>query len=191
MSIFVRSLAGTLEVAPAATASAALDFSEIFRTYSPYAWRAVRRLGVAEADAGDACQEVFMVLHRKLAEIDGVRSVRGYVYGVCVRVASDYRRSARVRREQVSDRVPECTVVAHQDRDVATRQAREHLEAVLASMDDAKRAVFVLYELEELSMAEIAEAVGCPLQTAYSRLHAARNEVRAAFTRHDQAGGMR
>jgi RNA polymerase sigma-70 factor (ECF subfamily) len=181
--LIVRSLAGTLDVECSPSAPSTLDFSAIFRTYSPYAWRALRRLGVAEADASDTCQEVFMVLHRKLGDIADARSVRSFVYGVCVRVAADYRRSARVRHEQISDRLPETAIGAHQDKDLETRQARAHLDAVLARLDDVKREVFVLYELEELTMPEIVDALGCPLQTAYSRLHAARNEVRAAFAR--------
>jgi RNA polymerase sigma-70 factor (ECF subfamily) len=179
----VRSLAGTLDVADARAAAPDLDFAEVFRTYAPYAWRLVRRLGVAEADANDVCQDAFVIIHRKLAAIGGWSSVRGFVCGVCVRVASDYRRSARVRRERICAEVPEQAVGARQDADLQTQQARRQLEAVLARMDDDKREVFVLYELEELPMTEIAEVTGCPLPTAYSRLHAARQEIRAAFAR--------
>jgi RNA polymerase sigma-70 factor, ECF subfamily len=88
-----------------------------------------------------------------------------------------------VRRERVVAEVPEQRTVAHQDTELETRQARELLHATLSRMTDLKRETFILYELEELSMAEIAEALGCPLQTAYSRLHAARTEVQAAFSR--------
>jgi RNA polymerase sigma-70 factor (ECF subfamily) len=77
----------------------------------------------------------------------------------------------------------EPTGLDEQDDPVAIRQARAKLDAILDKLDDSKRAVFVLYEIEELSMSDVAAAVGCPVQTAYSRLHAARTEVAAAIAR--------
>jgi RNA polymerase sigma-70 factor, ECF subfamily len=72
---------------------------------------------------------------------------------------------------------------ARQDEVVERRRAVAALELILAELDDKNREVFVLYELEELSLAEVARAVGCPLQTAYSRLHVARGAVQQAFAR--------
>src|SRR5918912_103229 len=74
---------------------------------APFAWRLLRRLGVADRDAHDVCHEVFVVVHRKLAHIGTPTSIRSFVYAVCVRAASDYRRSARVRRERLSDEIDE------------------------------------------------------------------------------------
>ena len=181
--MIVRALAETAEVTAPPVPSPTLDFAEIFRVYAPFAWRLLRRLGVAEADANDVSQEVFVIVHRKLGQIVSGASVRSFVYGVCVRAASDYRRSARVRRERVYAEVPEQRATANQHAELETRQARQLLHAVLSHMTDLKRETFILYELEELSMIEVAEALGCPLPTAYSRLHAARAEVQAAFAR--------
>ena len=179
----VESVDATVDEPVPSSAAEVLDFSEVFRTYAPFVWRLLRRLGVAEADTNDVSQDVFVVVHRKLAQIASAASVRSFVYGVCVRTASDYRRSARVRRELTVAEVPEQRTLARQDTEVENRQARELLNGILSRMTDLKRETFILYELEELSMAEIAEALGCPLQTAYSRLHAARAEVQAAFAR--------
>ena len=179
----VRALVESAESTASTAPSPTLDFSEIFRTYAPFAWRLLRRLGVAEGDANDVSQEVFVVVHRKLGHIVSSASVRSFVYGVCVRAASDYRRSARIRRERVCAEVPEQPATGNQHAELETRQARELLHAVLSRMTDQKRETFILYELEELSMIEVAEALGCPLPTAYSRLHAARAEVQAAFAR--------
>jgi RNA polymerase sigma-70 factor (ECF subfamily) len=181
--MIVRALAGTVDSTAPAVPSPALEFSEIFRTYAPFAWRLLRRLGVAEADANDVSQEVFVVVHRKLAQIVSSASVRSFVYAVCVRAASDYRRSARVRLERVYAEVPEQSDAARQHAEVETRQARQMLHAVLSRLSDEKRETFILYELEELPMVEVAEVLDCPLPTAYSRLHAARAEVQAAFAR--------
>lgn len=67
--------------------------------------------------------------------------------------------------------------------ELARTQARAQLLTILDRLDEDKRSVFVLYELEELGMKEVAEIVGCPLQTAYSRLHAARRVVVEAIER--------
>ena len=165
--------------------SAALEIAEddlsveaIFRAHAPYVWRALRRLGVTEADAEDVCQEVFVVVHRRLDSFHGGSSVRTWLYGICVRAASDYRKRMQRRRESpAGDDLPDVDTPPLQERDLERRQARDRLDAALDTLDDAKRAVFVLYEIEGLLMPEVAEAVGCPLQTAYSRLHAARKVV--------------
>jgi RNA polymerase sigma-70 factor, ECF subfamily len=157
------------------------SLAEIFRTYAPFAWRALRRLGVPEADVEDVCQEVFVVVHRKLADFEGRSSLKTWIYGICARTASDYRRSGRVRREIVTDAPPDAAQDGGQHDAVALRQARAALDRILDQLDDDKRAVFVLYEIEELTMAEVAEALGCPLQTAYSRLHAARKLVESGI----------
>ncbi|HEY8075290.1 MAG TPA: RNA polymerase sigma factor [Labilithrix sp.] len=155
------------------------SLTEIFRQYAPFVWRALRRLGVAESDVEDVCQEVFVVVHRRIGDFEGRSSLRTWIYGICARTASDYRRSGRVRREVVTDAPPDAPQDGSQADVVALKQARKKLDRILDTLDDDKRAVFVLYEIEELTMAEVAEAVGCPLQTAYSRLHAARKIVEA------------
>jgi RNA polymerase sigma-70 factor (ECF subfamily) len=157
------------------------DFRRIFEVYGHYVWRVLRRLGVPAADVPDVAQEVFIVLRRKLDRVHSPAALRGFIYGVAVREASDHRRSARVRYERVAYAPPEVSVDAPQEADLEKARARALLEQALGGLDDAKRAVFVLYELEGLDMGEIAEALKCPLQTAYSRLHAARRVVSCAF----------
>src|SRR4051812_49079568 len=127
----VRALAGTVDSTATSVPSPPIDFSDLFRTYAPFVWRLLRRLGVAEGDANDVSQEVFVIVHRKLGQIVSSASVRSFVYGVCVRAASDYRRSARVRRERVYAEVPEQCAVASQHEEVETRQARQLLDAIL------------------------------------------------------------
>jgi RNA polymerase sigma-70 factor (ECF subfamily) len=159
------------------------SLAEIFREHAPFVWRGLRRLGIPESDVEDVCQEVFVVVHRKLGDFEGRSSLRTWIYGIAARTASDYRRSGRVRREVVTDAPPETAHEGGQHDAVALRQARATLDRILDELDDDKRSVFVLYEIEELTMAEVADALGCPLQTAYSRLHAARKVVEAGVAR--------
>jgi len=171
------------EPEPARPPPGAAPFEEIFRRNAPFVWRALRRLGVEPRDIEDVCQEVFMTVHRRLGTFEGRSSIQTWIYGICVRVASDYRKRTRRRREDLVDAPPEQVVPPRQLEDLGDRQARALLDAALDKLDDDKRAVFVLFELEELPMTEVAKAVGCPLQTAYARLHAGRRLVEAALRR--------
>ncbi len=157
-------------------------FNGIFEQYSRFAWRALVRLGVQSRDAADACQEVFLVVHRRLDAFDASRgSPKSWVYGICVRVASDYRRRHPNRNEVSAAALAQVAVPGEQDDQLQDRRAREKLSRLLDAMDSAKREVFVLYELEALPMTDVASILECPLQTAYARLHAARRLVLAAF----------
>jgi RNA polymerase sigma-70 factor (ECF subfamily) len=158
-----------------------VTFEQVFEDYAAFVWRALRRLGVPEADVEDVCQEVFLVVHRRLAAFEARSSLRTWLYGICVRVASEHRRRRRRGREELYASPPEQSVPASQDHEVEQRRALAVLDAALDRLDDDKRAVFVLYELEELSMTEVAEVIGCPAQTAYSRLHAARRIMKDAI----------
>jgi RNA polymerase sigma-70 factor (ECF subfamily) len=172
-----------LHRASGATAIApALSVAEVYAANARYVWTSLRRLGVPPADLEDVCQEVFVVVHRKFAGFDGRSQVRTWLYGIALRCASSYRRS-RARREVLSAELDAESVDAAQLESVEKKDARALLDDVLDTLDDDKRAVFVLYELEELPMSEVAEAVGCPLQTAYSRLHAARQKVKHEIAR--------
>jgi RNA polymerase sigma-70 factor (ECF subfamily) len=163
--------------APELTTSQRPEFPEIFRAYAPFLWRTLLGLGVPERDVDDLCQEVMMVVHRRLDDFDG-RACRSWLYAICVRVASSYRKSARFRREVIMD-APESANPAASSGALLDPQRR--LLDVLAELEEDKRTAFVLYEVEGLSLKEIAEATGRPLQTVYSRLQAARSAVREAF----------
>jgi RNA polymerase sigma-70 factor (ECF subfamily) len=166
---------------PAARAATATDFREIFSANARFVWRSLLALGVGESDVPDASQQVFLVLNQKLDQIDEGCSVRTFAYGICLRVAADFRNRAHVRREQLCAELPERLSSATQETILGQREALRHLRGVLEGIDPAQREVFVLYEIEDLDMVDVARAVGCPLQTAYSRLHAARKVVAAAL----------
>lgn len=155
-------------------------FAQVYADHGAMVWRSLRRLGVREADVEDVAQEVFVVVHRKLPEFDQRSTLKTWVFGICLRVASDYRRKAHVRREEPVDQVPDSPQEAPQPQAVERRQARAVLDAILDELDEDKRTAFVLFELEQWPMADVAQAMGCPLQTAYARLYAARRHVEAA-----------
>ena len=162
---------------------AASTVREVFDEHAGYVWRTFRHLGISEADVPDLCQEVFVVVHRKLGEFEGRSSLKTWLYGICLRVAADHRRRAHVRHERAHADPAEHWAAPGSFGPDARVEARARLHALLSELDDDKRAVLVLYELEGLTMKEVAEVVGCPLQTAYSRLQAARAQVQASIAR--------
>jgi RNA polymerase sigma-70 factor (ECF subfamily) len=164
-------------------AAAQRRFREIFDEHARYVVRALRHLGVAEADLDDMAQEVFITVQRKLPEFEGRSKLSTWIYSICLRVASDYRRRAYVVRERAHAEPAE-HVTGECVEDPALRvESRRLVQHLLGVLDADKRAVFVLYEIEGLTMREVAEVVECPLQTAYSRLHAARELLESEWRR--------
>jgi RNA polymerase sigma-70 factor (ECF subfamily) len=170
---------GEQAVVPVAVPS----FAEVFKTYSGFVWRVLLRLGVAESDVDDVAQEVFLGVHRNLQGFEGRCALRTWIYGICHRRAIDYRRRAMTRPELATDEPPEIGTDAEQEDGLDLGLARAKLNQLLESLDEEKRSVFVLFEVEGIPMEEVAEIVGCPLQTAYSRLYAARKKVDALAQR--------
>lgn len=160
---------------------AAPSFAQVFQEHAPFVWRVLRRLGVGAADVEDVCQEVFLVVHRRLGEFEGRSSLRTWIYGISARVASEHLRRPYHRHEALADSPPERSAPASQLQELEQRRAVAQLDRALGELDEDKRVVFVFYEIEQLPMNEIAAMVGCPLQTAYSRLHAARRHIEAAM----------
>lgn len=160
------------------------SFAEMYRQCAPFVWRSVVRLGVRRADVEDACQEVFVVAHRKFASFHG-GSPRAWLFAIAVRVSADYRKRAHVRRE-VAPEAPLDLVPSEGDgveQTLDRERARRLLERLLDTLDETKRSVFILHDLEQMPMAEVAAAVECPVQTAYWRLHRAREELQAGIRR--------
>jgi RNA polymerase sigma-70 factor, ECF subfamily len=156
-----------------------MSAAELFRAYAGFVWKIVASHGVPPADVQDATQEVFLIAHRKIDEWDPERSAAtSWLYAIAIRVAANHRRRAHVRREQPGE-TPEEPVENDPGESIDRMRLLEKLDRTLAKMDANKRDVFILFEIAQLSMHEVAETVGCPLKTAYKRLYAARREVTA------------
>jgi RNA polymerase sigma-70 factor (ECF subfamily) len=157
----------------------------------------LRRHGVATADLEDACQEVFLVLFRRRDEFEQRSSVRTWLYGIARRVAAHVTRSERGRHRLFVEHSehPEPGASADELELSPDRvRARAMLEAALVQLSEEQREVFILYELELLTVAEVASAVGIGESTALYRLHAARKQLAALMkrwqlTHASQAGG--
>lgn len=160
---------------PRPTAAQAARIKSLVVDQHTFAWRSLVRLGVPRSDAEDALQQVFMVTARRIDDITP-GSERSFLYGVCLRVASRTRRTHARRREIVGDDAcPErVDPGARPDEMLDRARARALLEEILGLMPLDLRAVFTLFELEQLTMTEIAALVGVPQGTVASRLRRAR-----------------
>lgn len=157
------------------------SLSAIYRDNFRVVWSTLARLGVRRAELEDAVQEVFLVVHRRLDDYDPRRPIRPWLLGIAYRVATAERRRARHHREELTDD-PRKGAIAGSDPEgeVIARRRAERIHRALDTLDDERRAVFVMYEMQAVSGPEIAEALGIPVNTVYSRLRVARERFRRA-----------
>jgi RNA polymerase sigma-70 factor (ECF subfamily) len=166
---------------PGAHRASESEFRSIVAAHAKTVRRRLRRLRVPERDLHDMSQEVFLVVHRKLDGGHDRNSLSSLVNGVCVRVASSYHRLAYNRRRMKLDDAPlECEPNGEPslEDELHARALWNRVFEVLRDLDDDQRRIVILHDLDESAMSRVAEAVGCPLQTAYSRLRAAYRTMR-------------
>jgi RNA polymerase sigma-70 factor (ECF subfamily) len=162
----------------------------VYETHFPFVWRSALRLGTPEANVADVVQETFVVVHRRLGEFEARSTLRTWLFAIALNVVRAHRRALvakqphAVRGELYVD--PETVPDGRQrpDEHMEKGDAARLVNALLHSLDEDKRAVFVLAELEQMSAPEIASALGVPLNTVYSRLRLARQEFSEAAARH-------
>ncbi len=161
------------------------SFDDVYRDELAFVWRSARRLGVREAALDDVVQEVFVVVHRRLETFEGRSSLRTWLFGITLRIVRDHLRAVR-RRGTAGDDEPDALGTTDPSPcDLAERsEAVRILHAILDELDDEKREVFVMAELEELPVPEIAGVLAINLNTAYARLRLARQAFEQALARH-------
>jgi RNA polymerase sigma-70 factor (ECF subfamily) len=169
------------------------DFRSIYDTYFNFVWCSLRRLGVREPDVMDLTQKVFLIVNQKLPGFEGRSQLATWIFGIAQRVASDYRRSALIRCEVVTD-ASELDLRSDDDDNVVeqseTRRRAEVAEAILSRLPEPQRIVFVLFELEEMSGDDIAALLEVPVGTVRSRLRLARETFRREVRRLAAAGAV-
>jgi RNA polymerase sigma-70 factor (ECF subfamily) len=191
---------GSVEIAPdqdeesVAPRSDAARLRAMVDRHMDFTWRSLRRLGLSPDAADDATQRVFIVAHERLGDIAPGRE-KAFLFNTAVRVASTARRTY-ARRREVLDGEPSFNVADPSPRadELLDRQrARALLEELLDGMDMDLRAVFVLFELEGMTMSEISATIDIPEGTVASRLRRARAEFQGMLKRYQarRPGGTR
>jgi RNA polymerase sigma-70 factor, ECF subfamily len=179
----------------ASSPSAINEFAQIYRAYFGFVWACTRRLGVNENEIDDVVQEIFIVIHSRLKTLEQPESLRSWVYGIVRRTASTYHRNKRTKEANAS--------AFHRDPGISYPQSPSPQElaeqsdqvrllwTLLDKLDPLKREAFVLAELDDLSVPEIASALEIPVNTVYSRLRAAKQELEEALARYNARNGQR
>jgi RNA polymerase sigma-70 factor, ECF subfamily len=163
--------------------SQGVSFRAVFEAELGYVWNTLRRLGVREADLKDQAQEVFVVVHGLLPDYDASRPIRPWLFAIAYRIALRYRALARNAREIVGE-APEVADSSPSTVDrIESEERRALVLEAVQEIDLSRRAVFVMSEIDEVPVAEVAVALGIPLNTAYSRLRLARQDFAAAVQR--------
>jgi RNA polymerase sigma-70 factor (ECF subfamily) len=180
----------------APVAGARATFDELYERHVDFLWRNARRLGVGDDAVDDVLQQVFLVVHRRLPELAIAGSEKAWLFGVLVRVVRDHKRSLRRKSPHRFFALTDPETLADDrgrqpDESLARAEAAALVQSWLDAMDDDKREVFILAELEQLSAREIGEATSTNPSTVYSRLRAARQAFEAAAARHRKAEGRR
>jgi RNA polymerase sigma-70 factor, ECF subfamily len=168
-----------------ASPSTTANFDMVYETHFDFVWKNLRRLGVDLGSVDDAAHDVFLVVHRQLAQFDG-RNPKSWLFAIAQRVAWHYRRAlARRRTDPLVEEDLRAESISRPDECHEKSEAVALVHHLLEQLANDRRAVFVLSELEQMSMPEIAEVLGIPLNTAYSRLRLARRDFSRTLRRHE------
>lgn len=167
-----RSVDGT-DATPALTG----QFGELYREQFAFVYATLLRLGVPAAAVDDATQDVFVTVHRKLSSFEGRAPLRSWLFGIVRRVAFRYRRSAQrvdVKLRALASAVPPADDLAEA---IERHERSALLLRALDRLDDDKRTALTLHVFEDLRGPEVAALLGIAVDTAYSRIKAARREL--------------
>lgn len=156
----------------------------LFAEHFDFVWRSARRLGADVGAADDLAQEAFLVAARRLNDIEPGKE-KAFLFGTVLRLIADARRKAARRREVPAEQALDDTAAHDVGPDARLDQARARamLDRVIASLPEDTRPIFVLYEIEQMTMAEIAACLELPPGTVASRLRRAREAFAAEVAR--------
>lgn len=150
-------------------------FHALYRDQFDFVWRNLRRLGVTEHTVDDALQDVYLIVLRRLGSFQPGSHGKAWLFAILVRVAGNHRRSSR-RKGRTEPMLEECSQTDQPGPfDLAARaQAARFLDSFLDELDETKRAVFVMAELEQMTVPEISRALSANVNTVYGWLRAVR-----------------
>jgi RNA polymerase sigma-70 factor, ECF subfamily len=167
------------------------SFSDIFARDLGYVWTSLRRLGVPNRDLEDLSHDVFFRVYQRLADYDPERPFRPWLFGFCFRVASDYRRRFSNQREVLGAELEPIDPSPDALDRLVQAEATSLAQLVLQSLELERRAVFVMHEIDGCPIPEVANTLGIPLNTAYSRLRLAREQFAEGLRRERARRGER
>lgn len=160
--------------AEAAVQPCSFVFEQVYSQHARFVFRVLRGMGVPDAQVDDALQDVFLVVHQRLPEFDPRARITTWLFQIALRVAYGYRRKGRRAHEHTPFADEQAAGERSPLEQAEASEAAERLQALLDGLDEDKRALLILAELEDMSVPEIANLTGTPLNTVYTRLRRAR-----------------
>lgn len=154
------------------------ELADVYRDQADFVWRLLRHLGVDDASRDDVFHEVFIVVHRRLADFDPAASLRAWLFGITRNVALHHHRGAARHRRRVAAG-PQPVPGPGPDDYVARREAHALVASFVKTLRDDARLVFTLVDVEGLTIPEIAEQTGVNANTLYTRLRAVREQFKS------------
>lgn len=157
------------------------SFEATYEEHFDFIWVSLRRLGVEPALLDDAAQDVFVVVHRRLHEFEFRSELKTWLFAIALRTARSYRR----QRREVEAEVEQLVGAQPSPHELLAQvEALRIMDTILASMDEERRVLLIMVELEQIAVSEAAQVLGLKLNTAYSRLRLARDDFNAQVKRH-------
>jgi RNA polymerase sigma-70 factor, ECF subfamily len=158
------------------------SFEATYEEYFDFVWVSLRRLGVEPGALDDATQDVFVVVHRRLHEFEFRSELKTWLFAIALRTARGYRRRREVVEGDGLEQLAGAQPSPHEL--LAQAEALRVMDAIFASMDEERRVLLIMVELEQIPVSEAAQVLGLKLNTAYSRLRLAREDFNAQVKRH-------
>ncbi|HKO90771.1 MAG TPA: sigma-70 family RNA polymerase sigma factor, partial [Polyangiaceae bacterium] len=160
------------------TPAAPLEFRSVYLEHFDFACRSLRLLGVAPGALEDAAQDVFGIVCKRLGEFTGEASLRTWIFAIVQRVASNQRRTQRRKQRPLEPLTePLATLDPSPEAHAEAAQAASLVQLFCDTLDEGRRAVFVLVLVEDVPAREVAQALEIPLFTVYSRIRALREQL--------------
>lgn len=174
---------GGSQPAAAPLGSDRASFENLYEQHFEFTWRVLRHLGLGGASLNDGCQELWLVVHRRLPTVALHAQVRTWLFGVAVNVVRNQRRSAARRR--CDPALPASLAAPGLDPEAAhaARETWIAVQSFLETLDDNDRWIFVCNVIERMSADETARALGIEVDSVYQRVRTLRRAIRKRLDR--------
>jgi len=158
-------------------------FEHLYDEQFEFSWRVLRHLGLSGAALNDGCQELWLVVHRRLASVELHCDLRTWLFGIAVNVARNHRRT-EARRGGAAELPPSlASPLLDPEASHAARETWTTVQRFLDTLDESDRWIFVFNLVERMSAAETALALGIEVGTVYQRVRALKRAVKSWLER--------
>jgi RNA polymerase sigma-70 factor (ECF subfamily) len=185
---------GEAASSPGGALPTGLAFEQVYEQWFEDVSRWVRALGTREADRDDVVQDIFLVVHRRLADFDG-QNVAGWLYQIARRKVRDHRHLTWIKHlfGNASVALTDDMLKTGQGplEQLETREKGQLCERLLDGLNADQRAAFVLFEIEGNSGEDIARLQGVPVNTVWARIHKARKKLQERAARFEKQAERR